>query len=80
MHRITHRIWLGYWTLTAALFAIAVILTFAWTPTEATMGPVQKIFYLHLPAAINTFLACTVVFIASLGYLIRRSLAMDALA
>ena len=36
------------------------------------MGPIQKIFYLHLPVAINTFLACLTAFIASIGYLWQR--------
>ena len=50
------------------------------TPTEATMGQVQKIFYLHLPVAINTFLACMLSFIASVGYLIQRRQVWDDLA
>ena len=44
------------------------------------MGVVQKIFYLHLPVAINTFAACAVVFVASVGYLWRRQLWWDDLA
>lgn len=70
----------AYWILTAAAFATAVALVFTWTPTESTMGPVQKIFYLHLPVAINTFLACLVVFIASIGYLWQRKAWWDDLA
>ena len=44
------------------------------------MGPIQKIFYLHLPAAISTFLACTVCFIASIGYAVKRDMTWDRLA
>ena len=44
-----------YWTATAALFAVMLVRVFWFTPIELTMGPVQKIFYLHLPSAINTF-------------------------
>ncbi len=44
------------------------------------MGLVQKIFYLHLPVAINTFLACAVVFVASVGYLWHRRQVWDDLA
>jgi heme exporter protein C len=44
------------------------------------MGTIQKIFYLHLPVAINTFVAALVVCIASIGYLWQRSLAWDDLA
>lgn len=69
-----------YWLATAAAFAVAAVLAAAWTPTEATMGPVQKIFYVHLPTAINTFLACLLVFIASIGYLWQRNNWWDDLA
>jgi heme exporter protein C len=70
----------AYWVATAITFAAAVAVVFTWTPTETTMGPVQKIFYLHLPVAINTFLACLVVFIASIGYLWQRKAWWDDLA
>jgi heme exporter protein C len=69
-----------FWLATAALFAAAVVRVFAFTPVEQTMGPVQKIFYLHLPIAINTFLACMVNFIASLLYLWQRRRRWDHLA
>jgi heme exporter protein C len=70
----------GYWIATAALFVVAIAVVLAWTPTEATMGPIQKIFYLHLPAAISTFLACLVCFIASIGYAVQRNMTWDRLA
>jgi heme exporter protein C len=70
----------AYWSATAALTAAAVALLVLYTPTEATMGPVQKIFYLHLPTAINTLLACGVVFAGSVGFLVRRRMVWDHLA
>lgn len=70
----------AFWTLTAILFAGLTVMVFTWTPVEATMGPVQKIFYLHLPVAINTFVAAMVVFIASVGYLATRKMWWDDLA
>lgn len=70
----------AYWTLTAMLFAAVIAMLVVYTPTERTMGPVQKIFYLHLPVAINTFVACLVCFIGSLGYLWQRRQAWDDLA
>ncbi|MGN6369251.1 MAG: cytochrome c biogenesis protein CcsA [Phycisphaerae bacterium] len=70
----------AYWLLTFAAFAGAIALVFTWTPEEATMGIIQKIFYFHLPVAINTFLACAVVFIASIGYLLQRETWWDDLA
>jgi heme exporter protein C len=63
---------IAYWLLTALTFAGALWLVFAWAPEERTMGLIQKIFYFHLPVAINTFLACTVVFIGGIGYLATR--------
>lgn len=69
-----------FWLLTAALFAGSMVMLLAFTPVEKTMGPVQKIFYLHLPVAINTFAAALVVFIASVGYLWQRRMWWDDLA
>jgi heme exporter protein C len=69
-----------YWLVTAGLFTVAMTWLVRFTPDEATMGPIQKIFYLHLPVAINTFLACLVAFIASVGFLTTRSAWWDDLA
>jgi len=70
----------AYWLVAlAALGAAAAMLAF-YTPTEQTMGPIQKIFYLHMPAAVNTLLCGAVVFVASLGFLWRRNLWWDDLA
>lgn len=44
------------------------------------MGVVQKILYLHLPVAMNTFLAAFVAFIAGIGYLWSREDRWDDLA
>ncbi|MBI4462548.1 MAG: cytochrome c biogenesis protein CcsA [Acidobacteria bacterium] len=46
-------------------------------PTERTMGTIQRIFYLHLPSAFISFLAFSVVFVASLAYLATRNLRWD---
>ena len=70
----------GFWVLVAVLFAADVILLKIYTPTEETMGPIQMIFYLHLPAAINTFLACATAFVASIAYLWQRNSWWDDLA
>jgi heme exporter protein C len=69
-----------YWILTLACLAGTTGMLFAYTPTEVTMGIVQKIFYFHLPVAINSFVACMVVFIASIGYLWQRRMWWDDLA
>jgi heme exporter protein C len=49
-------------------------------PTEETMGDVQRIFYVHVPAATVAFTLFFVNFLASIYYLWRRSPRADALA
>ncbi len=71
---------LGYWILTSLLFVGGLILLAVYTPTESTMGPVQKIFYIHLPVAISMFTAAFTLFVASIGYLWSRSMWWDDLA
>ena len=69
-----------YWLVTAASLAGVIALVFLGTPEEKTMGIIQKIFYIHLPIAINTFVACAVVFASGVGYLVQRKLWWDDLA
>jgi heme exporter protein C len=69
-----------YWLTTAALTVAAIAMVSFYAPDEATMGPIQKIFYLHFPVAICTFLACLVCFVASIGYLVQRTTWWDDLA
>jgi heme exporter protein C len=69
-----------YWGVAAASSALAAAMLVFYTPTEATMGPIQKVFYLHLPVAINTLLACAAVFVCSIGFLRQRRLWWDDLA
>jgi heme exporter protein C len=69
-----------FWLLTLTLLAVSVAMTAFYVPIEATMGPIQKIFYLHLPVAINTFLACAVVCVGSVGYIWQRKVWWDELA
>jgi heme exporter protein C len=49
-------------------------------PTEETMGDVQRIFYVHVPAATVAFTLFFVNFLASIYYLWKRSARADALA
>lgn len=44
-------------------------MVFFWVPTETTMGVVQRIFYIHVPAAWVAFLAFGIVALASAMYL-----------
>ncbi len=69
-----------YWIATISLLIVAVSMSIWYAPIESTMGPIQKIFYLHLPSAMNTFFAAFVVFAAGLGYVWTRDERWDMLA
>ena len=69
-----------YKLLTVGFFTQAILMLAFYTPTEASMGNIQKIFYVHLPSAIATFLACLVCFVASLAYAWQRDPKWDRLA
>lgn len=51
-----------------------------WVPTEAEQGIVQRIFYIHVPAAWTTFVAFGVVALASAAYLWLEDERADAAA
>ena len=70
----------AYWVFTALAFAAVGAMAAFYAPVEATMGTVQKIFYVHLPCALNTFAAFAVVFVAGIAYLSRRNTLWDDLA
>ena len=61
-------------------FAACQWLVFAYAPEEATLGLVQKIFYIHLPMSWWALVSFLVVFGASVAYLWRRNPAADRLA
>jgi len=69
----------AYWLATAAAFAGAIALLALWTPREATMGVIQKLFYLHMPSAVGLLACALVVFVAGVGYLRTRRMAFDDL-
>lgn len=66
---------LTFFTMLLSLYAI-----FIYAPTEKIMGIVQKIFYMHLPLALLSFLAFFFVFIGSILYLYTRQNRWDILA
>ena len=68
------------WIVTTILILFALYLIFAWVPTEASMGIVQRIFYFHVPSAWSAFLAFFIVFIFSITYLAKRDMKWDTLA
>lgn len=65
-----------------ALVMVALYLAFLFAPRESTMGDVQRIFYFHVPFALNSFLAFGMVLVASMGFLRngKRSWDLAALA
>ena len=66
----------------AALAAIVVslILSLAVAPPDAEQGDVQRLMYVHVPAAWLAYLAFAVVFVASIAYLRTRRTRWDRLA
>ncbi len=55
-------------------------MVFFWVPTERTMGVVQRIFYIHVPAAWVAFMAFGIVALASVGYLWLKDERLDRAA
>lgn len=72
------RLWLLL--LAAALTLVDGYLIFVVAPTDAVLGHVQRIFYIHVPLALLSFLGFLLCAIAGIGYLIRRSEGWDRLA
>ncbi|MFZ0657817.1 MAG: cytochrome c biogenesis protein CcsA [Candidatus Binataceae bacterium] len=54
---------------TLALMVISLWMIFAWVPTEAEQGIVQRIFYFHVPCAWVAFAAFAIVAVAGIFYL-----------
>ncbi len=77
MKRNTHIIFPAL-AMIAMIVALAGALLIA--PTEKAMGDVQRIFYFHLGSAAAAFVAFTCVFIASIGFIVRRETVWDNLA
>jgi heme exporter protein C len=65
-----------------ALIAIAAsaIMSLAVAPPDAEQGDVQRLMYVHVPAAWLAYLSFTVVFVASIAYLRTKKTRWDRLA
>ena len=69
------------WLAAAGVAVAAVYVRVIWfTPPEATQGLAQKIYYLHLPAALNAYIAFAVVAVTSVVYLWLRDPRADRVA
>lgn len=67
------------WLLIGSML-VSLYLIFIYAPVEKVMGPVQKIFYIHVSSAWVAFLAFGVVFVFSILYLIKRKRVFDIIA
>jgi heme exporter protein C len=63
-----------------ALLAGVYVRALAFTPVERLQGPAQKIFYIHVPAAIWTETAMVLVGLAGIVYLFMRDPRLDRFA
>ncbi|HJQ18832.1 MAG TPA: cytochrome c biogenesis protein CcsA [Gemmatimonadaceae bacterium] len=70
------------WLFALAVAAVvaAVVRVIFFTPTEATQGLAQKIYYIHVPAALSAYLALTVCALLSILYLWLHDVRADHLA
>ena len=66
--------------ITVVMMLADLYFIFMVAPTDSVLGHVQRVFYFHVPVAIMSFAAFFVVFVGSLGYLIRRTPRWDAIA
>jgi heme exporter protein C len=64
----------------AALMLLAAAAIFLYAPTDALQGPVQRIFYLHVSAAIAAYGCFAVVLVGGAIYLRNGSLVADRFA
>src|SRR5580692_11337558 len=56
----------------------ALYMIFLFAPTEATQGPPQRIFYIHVPLAIiGAYGSAVLLFVGCLGFLITKNLKWD---
>ena len=66
--------------LTLAGLVVSIYMIFLYAPEEMTMGEVQRIFYVHVPAAWVSLIGFLIIFIASIVYLWTRTQFSDELA
>lgn len=66
--------------LSFVLMIVTLFMVFIYVPTEQTMGIVQRIFYLMVPMGWLAMLSFTIIFVASIMYLRKRTESWDILA
>jgi len=72
----------GRWTTLVGLVLLTAVYVraLAFTPIERTQGPAQKIYYIHVPAAIWTETAMILVGVASIFFLFLKDARPDSFA
>lgn len=66
--------------LAVAFFLVAQYWGLFVSPPDQLMGMVQKLMYVHVPAAWNAFIAFFIVFVSSVLFVIRKKMFWDRLA
>jgi heme exporter protein C len=74
--------WGGFAAVLLGVVGTVVLhwMVFFWVPTEATMGVVQRIFYIHVPAAWVAFMGFGIVALCSAVYLWLKDDRLDMAA
>ena len=78
--RAENRLFDAVMLLAIAAVAGAVVRILAFTPYELQQGAAQKIYYIHVPAAMSAYLALSVVAVMSIVYLWLHDERADRLA
>jgi heme exporter protein C len=76
--RLTPRSVVGI--IAGVLMLVDLYMIFVVAPTDANLGNIQRVFYLHVPIALMSFLAFFIVFVGSVMYLIKRINRWDSMA
>jgi heme exporter protein C len=66
--------------LSVVLVTLSIGMVFLYAPSDRVQGAVQRLFYLHLPAAWLAYLSFFIIFVSSVVYLVRRHPRWDRLA
>lgn len=82
--RVPRMIWPGgvraFWATTTGIGVLAVWMGVLYAPVDDAMGIVQKLVYLHIPAAVGAMSAAVASFAASLAYVWSRARVWDRVA
>lgn len=74
------RLLIGLTFATLVGIAVGLYMGLAYAGTDVTQGPVQRIFYIHMPAFMGAFLAFSLAVVGGVMYLRTRNTRWDTLA